>query len=95
MSERRKMEKVISRARREAYAIVRQKVRKTLPAGWKLHLAVGWGLCLDNAEGKTVIGPYTGTDRLPRGVRHACLLAADYVDVFGYGNEVIVGERKA
>lgn len=65
-----------------------------LPKGWRLHLAAGWGLTLFDNTGKCLMGTYeTPPARLPRGVRKACLLAADFVDTFGYGNERIDGVK--
>ena len=59
-----------------------------------MDLAVGWGLCLTDDREKTVIGTYTDAPaRLPKGVRRACLIAADFVDTFGYGNEVIYARK--
>lgn len=90
----RQLNGIIARARTDAYKIVYREVRKVLPPGWKLWLAVGWGLTLSDANGKTVFGTYENApDRLPKGVRKACLLAADFVDTFGYGNEIIEGRK--
>ena len=82
---------LLVRSRRVALAIVEREVQAKLPKGWKLWLAVGWGLTLYDADGKAVVGMHETADHLPRGVRHACLLAADFCDTFGYGNEKIEG----
>jgi hypothetical protein len=93
MSARRKFSAITRRAEREAFSVVEAEVRKTLPVGWKLHIAVGWGLTLFNADGDCVFGDSTpAPPRMPKGARNACRLAADYADIFGYANQVIRGE---
>lgn len=50
-------------------------------------------MSLDDADNNTVISEHTRAARLPKGVRAACLLAADYCDIYGYGNERIHGKK--
>lgn len=91
MSARKQLRSVIAKARRDAWRVVAKETRSALPKGWALHFAVGWGLTLLNAEGKVLAGTYRDGNDLPNAVRKACLLAADFFDMFGPGNEVIRG----
>ena len=90
----RKLNGIILRARAEAWKHVRREVLKVLPKGWQLHFAAGWGLTLLDANGETIFGTYENApSRMPRGLRKACVLAADFVDTFGYDNALIEGRR--
>lgn len=92
MSARRSFNSIVAKAEKEAFRLVRLEVSAVLPKGWRLHLAVGWGLTLYDDKGKALVGTYKDVpDRLPKGVRKACLLAADFVEIFGYDNSVIDG----
>lgn len=91
---RRALNGIIQRARTDAYRVVYREARRVLPAGWTLYLMVGWGLSLDDEKGNTVIDAHQRADRLPKGVRNACLLAADFVETFGYANEKITGRKQ-
>ncbi len=68
---RRKLNSIIARARRDAWLVVESEVRASLPSGWELHFAVGWGLTLLNAEGEALVGAYQSAARLPKGLRNA------------------------
>jgi hypothetical protein len=91
---RREFNSIVTQARRDAFRIVRREVRAALPKGWRLWLAVGWGMTLYDDAGKARFGLYERADRLPQGVRKACLLAADFVETFGEDNTVIEGARR-
>ena len=69
---------------------------RDLPEGWRLYLAVGWGVRLVDGAGKTQAesGPLGDSmaARLPRGVRGLFLAACDFTDAFGHGNEVFTRE---
>lgn len=93
MSSRRKFNKIYIKAQQESFKLVKEEVEKCLPIGWTLYLMVGWGLSLDDDQKNTVISEHTRAARLPKGVRNACLLAADYCDIYGYGNERIHGKK--
>lgn len=92
MSAQKEMKSIVAKARRDAWQVVSREVKEALPAGWALHFAVGWGLTLLDADGKTVVGTYKEDGAMPRAVRKACLLAADFFDTFGPANEVIRGK---
>lgn len=92
MSARKKLDGIISKARKDAWAVVENEVRGALPPGWSLHFAAGWGLTLIDASGKVVFGTYKNADALPKKLSKACLLAADFIDLFGQDNEVVHGE---
>lgn len=94
MSNRKKFNQIYNKAQRESFKLVKDEVEKCLPVGWTLYLMVGWGLMLDDDQGNAVISSHTRAARLPKGVRNACLLAADYCDIYGYGNERIYGKKK-
>lgn len=83
---------VLCKADRDAYQIVKRAVQETMPKGWEMILAVGWGLTVYDDKRQTVIGTYEDApSRLPKGFRKACLMAADYVEAFGYANQRIGG----
>ena len=89
---RRKFNSIVANARREAFAIVEREMKKALPRGWTAHLAVGWGLTIFDENHRAVVGAYANAPaRMPKGMRKASVLAADFCDTFGYGNEAIHG----
>lgn len=90
----RKLNGIILRARAQAWKHVRAEVLKVLPKGWTLYFAVGWGLTLIDADRHTVFGTYENAPpRMPRGLRKACELAADFVEMFGEDNSTIEGRK--
>ncbi len=92
MAARRAFNGLVANARRDSLKLVKCELRKCLPSGWRVHLAVGWGLTVFDANGHVVVGTYENApSRLPKGLRKALSLAADFCDTFGYGNECIVG----
>ncbi|UTC29747.1 hypothetical protein BAJUN_01170 [Bajunvirus bajun] len=88
MSARSGFERVTREARRDCLAIVTAEVKKNLPEGWRVVLAVGWGISTFDAS-----GTITGEDekRFPKRLKKALALASDFVDIYGPGNEQITG----
>jgi len=66
---------------------------RVLPDGWKLTLAVGWGLHLtdQNDDAQVSLSPWEDdiAPRLPKGVRDFVKTAALFQDLFGPENEII------
>lgn len=90
MSNRRKFNSILAKARSDSYKLVKKELKAVLPKGWEVYFAAGWGLTVYDDKGNTIIGLYeVAPARLPGGVRKALLLAADFCDTYGYGNEVI------
>lgn len=99
MTGQREFDIIVSKARADAFKVVKREVEKTMPKGWVMHFGVGWGLGVfdDTSETrKTVFSRYQDAPaRLPRGFRKSAHLATDFCDIFGEGNEVIHGQRES
>ncbi len=92
---RQEFNRILNKASKEAYKIVQKEVLDVLPKGWTLHFAVGWGLTLYDENSNCIIGKYTDPPaNMPKGVRKAVELAADWCDTFGYDNSHIEGVRE-
>lgn len=92
----RQLDAIFRRARREAFPVVRDKLRAALPKGWRCVLAVGWGATVLDDQGRSVRvdGPLYHNDhprRMPAPLRRALDLAERFGELYQFGNEDIVG----
>ena len=82
--------KAHDKARKEAMAAVASEAMSVLPDGWSIHLAVGWGFTVYDAERRTIMSDDVDPPaRLPRGVRGLMKAAASLHDLFGPENDTI------
>lgn len=82
----------IEEARINALARLSRAARAVLPEGWRLIIAVGWGIRLEDGTGKVQAEFGLGDEiapRLPKGVRGLFMATLDFADAFGTGNEVL------
>lgn len=80
----------IKAARRHCFDLLVEEAKKVLPPGWVVHLAVGWGLCVYDQDGRTVMSlEVDPPPRLPKGVRPFLRVVADYMHMFGPDNEML------
>jgi hypothetical protein len=83
---RNKAAAIYRRARTDAAALVVADVRAALPAGWRCVLAVGWGVTVFDAAGKTVNGALNPRP-MPARLARAVKLAEDFGEWFWLENE--------
>ncbi len=96
MSDLQKIEAHAIRARKAAFPILRDRIKTALPKGWRLHLAVGWGVTVMDELGRMVEfedfygrafgqSPHQPKARLRRAVK----LAEKFGDIFWFENEIV------
>lgn len=80
-------------ARKTALAAIVNEAKRVLPAGWSIHLAVGWGFTVYDDKRQTIMSDNEGPPaRLPRGVRDLLKAAASLHDLFGPENDTITNK---
>lgn len=88
----RSIAELIEDARMNALARLSREAMTVLPEGWRLIIAVGWGIRLEDEAGKVQAecGLHDSiAPRLPKGVRGLFMAVLDFSDAFGAGNEVL------
>lgn len=83
---------IATQARKAALHELSVESKRVLPEGWTLSMMAGWGLVLEDDQGKTVVDTglhgHNGLPRLPKGLRPLMLAMLAFHDTFGPGNEV-------
>lgn len=95
MSPRAQLDRITARARRDALALVAATLKAATPPGWRIVLAVGWGLTVFDETGSRVHedGPrYHGDSphKWSGKLKRAVALAEHFEDTYRFGNEQII-----
>lgn len=88
-STRKVVEGIFGRAYDQAVGLVAKDIQAALPEGWRVVLAVGWGVTVFDAQGRMVKDARVGLSaRLKRALANADWLE----ETVGLGNERITRE---
>lgn len=80
-------------ARESALKVLAAEAKTMLPRGWKVILAVGWGFCVYDEEGKCVCDHNEPLpSKTPAGARPFINAAATFFDLFGPANEILTSK---
>lgn len=85
--------KIFNQARKASLVAIVNEAKRALPEGWTINIAVGWGLCVYDDKGQTILSDYVDPPkRLPRGVRDLLKATATFTDNFRPANEIITNK---